>query len=277
MKIRNFKPTNRIFLAPMEEVNDIAFRLLCKKENCGLTYTGMINPLTKEEIHLEDKPALQLFCTNEKGIKEFMKKYDRKVSLWDFNLGCPAKTAKRHGFGAFLHNDLEAIEKILKTMRESTKKPVTIKIRKSPQSMKLIELAEKYCDAVCVHPRTQAQGYSGEPDMEFAEKIKKSTKLPIIYSGDVTEKNVEKLLKKFDFLMVGREAIGKPGIFAKLINKKPKTTFEDYLKLSEKYKLSFKQVKFQAMNFTKSQEGAKKLRLQFFTMKNFDDLRKVYS
>lgn len=276
MKIGNFKPKNRIFLAPMEEVNDIAFRLLCKKENCGLTYTGMINPLTKLKIRLEDKPALQLFCTNERGIKEFMKKYDAKVSLWDFNLGCPARTAKRHGFGVFLHKDFEAIEKILKTMRESTKKPVTIKIRKSPQAMKLVEIAEKYCDAICVHPRTQVQGYSGKPDIKFVEKIKKLTKLPVIYSGNVNEQNAKELLKKFDFVMIGRGAIGRPGIFAKLTNKKPKLNFRDYLKLAKKYEIPFKQIKFQAMNFTKSQRGARKLRLKFFKTKTIEDLKEIY-
>ncbi len=277
MKFLQIKTKNRIFLAPMEEVNDVAFRLLCKKENCGLTYTGMINPLTKQKIFLDDKPALQLFCTNEKGIKKFMKKHDDKVSLWDFNLGCPAKTAKKHGFGVFLHDDLEAIEKILKTMRESTKKPVTIKIRKSPQTIRILKIAEKYCDAVCIHPRTQAQGYSGEPDIKFAEKIKESMKIPVIYSGNVNEKNAKELLKKFDFVMIGREAIGRPGIFAKLSNKKTKTSFKDYLKLAEKYPLPFRQIKFQAMNFTKSMKDAKKLRLEIFKAKTIEDLKRIYS
>jgi tRNA-dihydrouridine synthase len=76
--IKNLKTKNRIFLAPMEEINDIAFRIICKKAGCGLTYTGMINPQTKQKINLEDKPALQLFCTNSKGIKEFMKNMTRK-------------------------------------------------------------------------------------------------------------------------------------------------------------------------------------------------------
>ncbi len=210
---------NKILLAPMEEINDIAFRLLCKKAGAGLTYTGLINPLTKKEINLDDKPALQLFANNTKGIKEFIKKYDKKVSMWDFNLGCPAKSAKKHGFGSFL-KDLEIIEKILKTMRNSTEKPVTIKIRKSKIAFDLLKLAEKYCDAICIHPRTQAQGYSGKPDIEFAKKIKQQTKLPVIYSGNVDEKNYKKFLKDFDYIMIGRQAIGNPNIFSKLNNKK---------------------------------------------------------
>ncbi len=217
--IGNFKPENRIFLAPIAEVNDIAFRLLCKKQGAGLTYTGMINPLTQKQLDLDDCPAIQLFCTNEEGIAEFIKKYQDKVSLFDFNLGCPAKTARKLGFGAFLHNKLEIIEKILKTMRQSTQKPITIKLRKSKYTMKIIKIAEKYCDAICIHPRTEQQGYSGTPDMDFALRLKKRTKLPVIYSGDVNENNALCLLKQFDFIMIARSALGNPNIFAE-INKK---------------------------------------------------------
>lgn len=267
---------NKIFLAPMEEINDIAFRLLCKKAGCGLTYTGMINPLTTREIVLDDKPALQLFCTNTKGIKEFMKKYDSKVSLWDFNLGCPAKTAKKHKFGVFLHNEFEQIEKVLKTMRENTKKPLTIKIRKSKYTFKIIKIAEKYCDAICIHPRTQPQGYGGIPDIEFAEKIKSKTKIPVIYSGNIDEENYKKFLKKFDYVMIGRKAIGNPDIFTKITKNKLNTSFQDYLKLAKKYNLPFRQIKLQAMNFTKRKDNAKELRLRIFECKNIKQIRYVF-
>jgi tRNA-dihydrouridine synthase B len=271
---RKIECKNRIFLAPMEEVNDIAFRLLCKEAGAGLTYTGMINPLTQKEISLEDKPALQLFCTSEKGVKEFIKKYDDEVSLWDFNLGCPAKTAKKHGFGSFLINDLEIIERILKTIRESTDKPVSVKIRKSNNAFKILEIAEKYCDVICIHPRTQSQGYGGSPDIEFAEKFKSKTKLPVIYSGDVDETNFKELLKKFDYVMIGRKAIGNPNIFAKISGKKYNFGFEDYLALAKKYNFYFRQIKFQAMCFTKGKENAKELRLEIFKIKNMNDLKK---
>lgn len=85
-----FKPTslgasklkgarNRFFLAPMLEPNDIAFRLLCKKAGCGLTYTGMINPLSKQKLNLEDNPAIQIFCTHVKGVEEFIKNMKKKL------------------------------------------------------------------------------------------------------------------------------------------------------------------------------------------------------
>ena len=272
--IGKFKPENRIFLAPMEEINDIAFRLLCKKAGCAVTYTGMINPRTEQKIYLDDRPALQLFCTNTKGIKEFVKKHDKEVSFWDFNLGCPAKTAKRHAFGSFL-KDLKLIEEILKTIRENTKKPLTIKIRKSDIAFDLLNLAEKYCDAICIHPRTQAQGYSGLPDIKFAEKLKSKTNLPVIYSGNVNEENCKELLDKFDFIMIGREAIGRPEIFAKLTKTKFEKSFSDYLALAEKYKILFPQLKLQAMNFTKGIRDSAKLRLKIANMKNITELENI--
>lgn len=274
-KLKKLKFGNKYFLAPMEEINDIAFRLLCKKAGCGMTYTGMIHPQTRQNIFLDDKPMLQLFCTTTKGIKEFMKAHDKKVVGWDFNLGCPAKTARKHGFGSFL-NDLKTIEKILKVMRENTAKPLTVKFRKSSYAFDLLKIAEKYCDAVCIHPRTQAQGYSGEPDLEFAKKIKKSTFLPVIYSGNATEKNADKLLKIFDFVMIGREAIGRPEVFAKLANKKYKKDFNNYLKLVKKYDLPFRQIKLQAMNFTKGQKGATEKRLKIFEVKSLEELKQIY-
>src|SRR6056297_2446648 len=123
-KLKKLKVKNKVFLAPMEEVNDPAFRLLCKKAGEGLTYTHLTNPLSPKPLILKDKPVLQLFTNQTRGIKEFMKKHNRKVKSWDLNLGCPATTAKKHKFGAYL-TDLEITEKIIKIMRENTKKPLS--------------------------------------------------------------------------------------------------------------------------------------------------------
>ena len=266
---------NKILLAPMEEINDVAFRLLCKKAGAGITYTGLTHPLSKQKIHLNDKPILQIFQTSTRGIKSFIKKYDKHASGWDFNLGCPATTAKKHGFGSYL-TDLKIIEKIIKTIRNSTKKPIGIKFRKSSYAFELVKLANQYCDFFCIHPRTRAQGYSREPDLEFAKKLKQKSKIPVIYSGNINDKNYKKFLKHFDYVMIGRASIGNPNIFSKIKNKKPKFTFEDYLKLAEKYKLLFRQIKIQAMNFTKRKENAKELRLKIYNCKTIEEIKKYY-
>ncbi|MFH1452240.1 MAG: tRNA-dihydrouridine synthase family protein [archaeon] len=273
--IRNLKLKNRFFLAPMLEPNDIAFRLLCKKAGCGLTYTGMTSPLSKKKLILDDKPAVQIFGNSEKGVAEFIKKYDNRVSFWDFNLGCPSKLSKKLSHGAFLHKDFETIETILKTMKKSTKKPISIKLRKSPHAIELACRTQNLVDAVGIHPRTFKEGYSGNADYDFALKLKNAIEIPVIYSGDVNLENAGKILKDFDYVFVGRSAIGNPGIFSQLANKNVSVGFSDYLKLAERYKLFFRQIKYQAINFTKGLKNAKFLRRCIINSKTVNDIIKV--
>ena len=267
----------------MHEVNDIAFRILCKKAGASLVYTGLINPRTKEKLQLQDKPALQFACNSTKGLKEFIKKYDKKIVMYGFNLGCPSKHASSSKIGSFMTNNTKKIEEILREIKKYTKKPLTIKIRKMPnqQTRAIIKLANRYCNAIAVHPRTQEQGYSGKCDINYARQIKKLTKnkIPIIYSGDIkTKEQAQQLLGEFDFIMIGRASIGNPGIFSQLLNKKSKKiTFQDYYKLikKEKYKLEFNQLKFQALNFTRGFEGASKLRQEISKAKTEKELKEI--
>jgi len=160
-------------------------------------------------------------------------------------------------------------------MRDSTKKPLSVKLRKSKHTMKIAKMAEKYCDAIAIHPRTQSQGYGGVPDIEFAKRLKKRSKVPVIYSGDVNLDNHEELLKTFDYLMIGRKAIGNPDIFAELLGRKSNTNFNDYLTIAAKYKLPFRQIKIQAMGFTKGLRDATKLRLEIFKTRKIQDIKKL--
>jgi tRNA-dihydrouridine synthase len=277
--IGKFIPKNPFFLAPMLEPNDIAFRLICKEAGAGLTYTGMINPLSQKKLDLQDNPALQLFTSDGKGIEEFIKKFHKKVVLFDFNLGCPAKTAKEQCYGVFMQHKLELIEDILKRMNDvcsSYDKPLTIKLRKSKNTIKIIKIANKYCDAIGIHPRTQEQGYGGEPDLKYALNIKKFTSLPLIYSGNVNIENTKELLKDFNFLQIGRNAIGNPNIFAELTNNKKRFSFYDYLELSKKFKLPFSILKYQALSFTKGIEGAKEARGKLIKSKTIKDIKEIY-
>ena len=266
IKIKNLKLKNRIFLAPMHQINDIPFRLLCKKAGASLTYTGLTNPQTKEKLFLDDKPALQFACNSTKGLREFIKKQDKNISLYDFNLGCPSPHAKSSKIGYFMIENTKIIKEILKTIKQNTKKPITIKIRimNDKTLLNIIKLAEKYCDAISIHPRTQPQGYSGEPDLSFARKIKHLTKLPVIYSGNINSKEqAEKMLAEFDFIMIGRASIGNPNIFSELTKtKQKKIKFSDWLKLAKnkKYNISDSQIKFQALNFIRDFVGAAKTR-----------------
>jgi tRNA-dihydrouridine synthase len=289
-KLGNLKLKNRVFLAPMHQVNDIAFRMLCKKAGASLTFTGLLNPNTREKLFFQDKPCVQFACNNTQGIAEFIKKHDKQVSLYDFNLGCPSPHAKQSKIGYFMINNIKAIEEILKTIKQSTKKPLTLKIRKMPEQslIPIIKLAEKYCNAISIHPRTQIQGYSGIPDLEFARYVKQLIKksnsnFPIIYSGNIeTKEQAQNLLKEFDFIMLGRASIGNPSIFSDITEKKVKNNkkinkridFFDWLRLTKKLnpETYTSQIKFQAINFTKGFEGAPKVRLRLSLAKTESEI-----
>ena len=271
-RIGNLKLKSRIFLVPMLEPNDIAFRLLCKRAGCGLTYTGMTSALSLKKLDLDDKPALQLFGNSVRGIASFMKRYDSEVSLWDFNLGCPSKLSRKLEHGAFMTGELKIIEEILKVMRANTRKPLTIKIRKSENALRIVRMAERYVDAVCIHARSVGQGYSGEVDYGFALKVKRATKLPVIFSGDVDLESVDRILEDFDFVMIGRKAIGNPGVFS---GNGDRVCFGEYLKLAKEYGLFFRQIKYQAMNFTKGVVGGKKLREALVEARDVGDIEMI--
>jgi len=282
-KIGDLKLKNSILLAPMLEPNDIAFRLLCKRAGCGLTYTGMVSPLSKGKLDLpqidsscgdyltglDDEPAVQLFGNSSRGIRGFIKKYDSKVSLWDFNLGCPSKLSKRLGHGGCLE-DLSVIEKILKMMRSATDKPVTIKLRKSGRALEIAKMAEKYVDAIGIHARSVSQGYAGDVDYDFALSLKSKVSVPVIFSGNVDEGNVKKILRDFDFVFVGRSAIGNPGFFSG-----KRVGFGEYLKLARKYGLFFRQIKYQAMNWTKGMRRARRVREMLVGAKTIGEIERM--
>ena len=100
--------------------------------------------------------------------------------------------------------------------------------------------------------------------------------MPVIYSGNVNEKNAKEILKDFDFVMLGRSAIGNPNIFGNLTKKKTKTTFQDYIKLAKKHRLFFRQIKYQAMNFTKGEKDAKDLRRKLIEAKTIRDIEEIF-
>jgi len=276
-KIGELRLKNPFFLAPMHQINDIAFRTLCERSGCGLAYTWLLHPLSKEILHLEDVPAVQIATPSEKGVREFILKHEKDAKLFDLNLGCPACRAKDQDYGAYLQKHPAKIEKILKAMRSSTDIPITVKVRKSPELPKLMKLFNKHCDAIAIHPRTAEQGYSGIPDIAFAEKMKKSCDLPMIYSGDVDEKNFPGFLEKFEFVMIGRRAMGNPAIFSKMTGQKLKAlNFKDYLNLAQKYKLEFSQIKFQAMQFTKGLDNAGKMRAQISKARSMNEIKESF-
>lgn len=296
MKIGDIKIKNGLVLAPMANITDPAFRLLCKKHGCGLTYTEMINAnalvrankatLKKAQFHKDDRPLTgQIFGAKIDIISKAVKVLSDDVDIIDINLGCPDKDVMKIGAGSSLMVKPAKLEKIIKAMKEATSKPVTAKIRLGLDSnhinilrnSKIIE--EAGADAIAIHGRTTKQMYSGKADWDLIKQAKDELNIPVIGNGDIQSySQAQEKLKITDAVMIGRAAMGTPQIFdgGEITLKTQKNLFNQYLEISEEFNIHFEQKKRQSMWFAKGFDGALDLRKKLSGTKNLEELRQYF-
>lgn len=240
MKIANVTTTGNLFLAPMAGVTDVGFRKICKDMGAGLTYTEMISI---KGLYYHNKKTLDLLTTapNEKPVAvqifghepEIFKSVLQsgvldKFDIIDINMGCPAPKITKNGDGSSLLKNIPLAREIIRTCVESASKPITVKFRMGYDEGQNIAVEfAKMCEsagasAICIHPRTREQFYSGKADYEVIKSVKQSVKIPVIANGDVVDQeSLEQILKTgCDAVMIGRGALGNPEIFSELQNKK---------------------------------------------------------
>jgi nifR3 family TIM-barrel protein len=238
MKIGNVEISNNVFLAPMAGVTDMAYRILCKKMGCGLTYTEMVSAKgmhyesknTEDLLEMADieRPgAAQIFGNDPDIMAETAKKVEaRGVDILDINMGCPTPKIVKNGDGSALMLKPNLIGEIVHKVSSAVKIPVTVKIRKGwdEQSINAVEvalIAEKAgAAAVAVHGRTREQFYSGCADWSIIKEVKQSLSIPVIGNGDIfTPQDARKMLQETncDAVMIGRGAEGNPWIFKSTI------------------------------------------------------------
>ena len=261
MQIDNIKFNKYpLFLAPMEDVTDPAFRLLCKGFGADMVYSEFISAdalirdiqRTKEKltIHEEERPVvIQLYGRETEPIVEAAKRAEEaNPDIIDLNFGCPVKKVAGKGGGAGLLKDVPKLLEIVKAVVKAVNKPVTVKTRLGwDENSKIITtLAEQIQDcgakALAIHGRTRSQMYTGEADWTLIGEVKANPriKIPIIGNGDVTTpERAKECFETYgvDAVMIGRGSIGQPWIFedikyyletGKKIDKKP---FEFYLNI----------------------------------------------
>ncbi len=240
MKIGDFKPQNNVFLAPMAGVTDVVFRTICKEQGCGLTYSEMVsakgimydNDNTKKLLEInkkEGKVAVQLFGSDPNVLADMAKKLDDNdnIGFFDINMGCPAPKIVKNGDGSALMKNPKLIGEIVKAVSSSTKKPLTIKIRKGfdDDSINALEIAkiaeENGASGIAIHGRTREQFYSGKADWDIIKKIKENVNIFVIGNGDITSPEKAKEMLDYtgcDAIMIGRSAQGNPWIFKRVVH-----------------------------------------------------------
>lgn len=225
-----------IFLAPMEDVSDPPFRVLCRRFGADLLYTEFISSgglvykakesLRKLEFSEEERPlAIQIFGGQTGQVREAVPIVDAvKPDLIDINFGCPVKKVVCKDGGAGILRNLPKMEKITRIVVENSTRPVTVKTRLGwdDHSIRIVEVARllETCgvQALAVHARTRRQMYKGDARWEWFRRIREESglRIPLIGNGDAT--TPQKIRDMFngtgvDAVMVGRGAIGNPWIF----------------------------------------------------------------
>ncbi|MPM30302.1 putative tRNA-dihydrouridine synthase [bioreactor metagenome] len=259
MKIGNIELGDRpIFLAPMEDVTDPAFRLMCKKFGADMVYTEFIS--SDALIRLVNKTTQKLSICNEErpvAIQIYGRETDAMVGaaqiaeaacpdILDINFGCPVKKVAGKGAGSGMLQNVPKMLEITRAVVEAVKVPVTVKTRLGwdANSKIIVDLAERLQDcgiaALTIHGRTRAQMYTGEADWTLIGDVKNNPRMhiPIIGNGDVTTpQRAKECFDKYgvDAVMIGRGSIGRPWIFKEI--KHYLETGEELTSLSFEWKM----------------------------------------
>lgn len=245
LKIGNIQISPPTIMAPLAGITNLPFRLLVKEAGCGLVCSEMISAnglvfdsdKTRRMIDTDDneKPvSIQLFGSNPEIMGMAAKILEQHgADIIDLNFGCSVKKVIKTFSGSALMKDPENAKAVISAVRNAIKIPLTIKIRSGwdncgKQAFEIAKIAEDQgVDAITLHPRTATQGFSGKSDWSLIKKLKNVLSIPVIGNGDI--KTPEDVIKMFnqtncDGVMIGRSAIGDPGIFtrtARLLQGKP--------------------------------------------------------
>ncbi len=236
MKLAHIDIDKPLILAPMEDVTELPFRLICKRLGADIVVTeftsseGIIRdiPRIMEKIQIseDERPvAIQIFGGRPEamsGAAEVIEKL--RPDFIDVNCGCWVKNHVARNEGAGLLRDLPLFESIVKATVKGTKLPVTVKTRLGwdEESIVIEDVARMVeaagAKALTLHCRTRSQGHSGFADWSWLEKIKKVISIPLIGNGDVTTPEDAKAMLETgcDGVMIGRGAIANPWIFREI-------------------------------------------------------------
>ncbi len=254
-----------MMLAPMEDVTDASFRLICREQGADMTYSEFVSAdalirdiaatTRKLEINPAERPtAIQIYGRETEPMVEAARRcMDAAPDVLDINFGCPVKKVAGKGAGAGMLRNIPKMLEITRAVVDAVPVPVTVKTRLGwdCENKIIVELAEQLQDcgiaALTVHGRTRSQMYTGHADWETIARVKENPRLhiPVIGNGDIT--TAEGALEAFnrygvDGIMVGRASIGAPWIFKDIARALGKTDVPSPT-LEERFALLRRQIK----------------------------------
>ena len=240
-KIGNVEIKNRVVLAPMAGVCDSAFRTIIKSMGCGLIEAEMVSDKaimygsekTKNMLYMTDyeRPiSQQIFGSDVESFKVAAKYIYENMhpDIIDINMGCPVpKVAISAQAGSALLKNPDKVYEIVKAVVDTVPIPVTVKIRSGwdSDSINATEIAKIVehagASAITVHPRTRAQGYSGNADWSIIKKVKETVSIPVIGNGDIKScYDAKRMIDETncDAVMIGRGVLGNPWLIKECVD-----------------------------------------------------------
>lgn len=255
-----------VLLAPMEDVTDPSFRLICKEQGADMVYTEFVSAdalirninSTTRKLSINDSEcpaAIQIYGKEVEPMVEAARIAEAAgPDVLDINFGCPVKKVASKGAGSGMLRNVPLLLEITRAVVDAVKIPVTVKTRLGwdCNNKIIVELAEQLQDcgiqALAIHGRTRSQMYTGEADWTLIGEVKNNPrmKIPIIGNGDIT--SAEKLAEYYnrygvDGVMVGRASIGAPWIFKEMKHYMQHGSPIDPIPASEKMALLRRQIR----------------------------------
>lgn len=241
MKIGNIQFSDHpLFLAPMEDVTDIGFRMLCKRYGASMVYTEFVSAealvrsvkstVSKLTISDEERPVgIQIYGRDVDSMVEAAKIVEDQAhpDVIDINFGCPVKKVAGKGAGAGMLQNVPLLLDITRNVVKAVNTPVTVKTRLgwSNDNLIITDLAEQLqncgIQALTIHGRTRAQMYTGSADWTLIGEVKRNPRItiPIIGNGDITSpEETKRAFEQYgvDAVMIGRATFGRPWIFKEI-------------------------------------------------------------
>ena len=275
--IGNVEIKNNVVLAPMAGISNSAYRTIIKEMGAGLIYAEMVSDKaisyeskkTIDMLYMTDmeRPiAQQIFGSDKESFVKAAKYIEKtmKPDIIDINMGCPVpKVAIKNQAGSALLKNPEKVYEIVSSVVNAVNVPVTVKIRSGwdSNSINAVEIAKMIeragASAITVHPRTRAQGYTGNADWNIIKAVKENVTIPVIGNGDIRScYDAKRMLEetKCDAVMIGRGVLGNPWLIKECVEYL--ATGKEPIKVSLKEKMDMVKRHYKLLEETKGEKLA---------------------